>query len=90
MAPRNFSGFAFSLRFKNFRGCVVILSCHGCVHFRRDTPPFKDSGVCVKRNIGVYASQAAECEYYDLGMIFRAERGAKKFLERVVRRWTTP
>lgn len=60
-------------------------SCHGCVHFRRDAPPFKDSGVCVKRNIGVYASSARECEYYNPGLIFRVAMGAKKFLERGLR-----
>lgn len=61
------------------------LSCHGCVHFRRDAPPFKDSGICVKRNMGVYESDGARCEHHDPGFIFRAAYSAKKFLERVVR-----
>ncbi len=59
-------------------------SCHGCLHFRVDAPPFKDSGVCVKRNIGVYASDGRECEYHDPGFVFRVAGSAKKFLGRLM------
>ncbi len=39
-------------------------SCIDCSFFRRDPPPWDKSGGCVKRNVGVYATDAHDCEFY--------------------------
>lgn len=39
-------------------------SCMDCSFFRRDPPPWDKSGGCVKRGVGVYATDAHDCEYY--------------------------